>query len=154
MASSRPKRILAVASGGGHWMQLCVLHPAFDGHDVTFVTVDETAKSQLPEGAKLHVVRDANRWNRWDLVVCFFQMVIVVLRVRPHVVVSTGAAPGYIALRLGKLLGARGVWVDSIANVDELSMSGRLAGKIADLWLTQWEHLAREEGPSFRGSIL
>ena len=132
MASSRPKRILAVASGGGHWMQLCLLRPAFDGHDVSFVTVDRTAKAQLPEGAKLYVVRDANRWKRWDLAVCLLQMVLVVLRVWPDVVVSTGAAPGYLAMRLGKLIGARAIWIDSIANVDELSMSGRLAGKIAE----------------------
>jgi UDP-N-acetylglucosamine:LPS N-acetylglucosamine transferase len=145
---------LAVASGGGHWMQLRVLSPAFEGHDVHYVTVDPTAKSELPSHANIHVVRDANRWNRWDLAVCLLQLTVVVLRVRPDVVVSTGAAPGYLAMLLGKWVGARAIWIDSIANVDELSMSGRLAGKIADLWLTQWEHLAKDDGPLFRGAIL
>ena len=33
-------------------------------------------------------------------------------------------------------------------------MSGRMAGKYADLWLTQWEHLAKDERPAFFGSVL
>ena len=33
-------------------------------------------------------------------------------------------------------------------------MSGRVAGRVADLWLTQWPHLARDEGPFCRGSVL
>jgi hypothetical protein len=73
---------------------------------------------------------------------------------RPDVIVTTGAAPGYFAVRFGRLLGTRTVWVDSIANAEELSMSGRMAGKHASLWLTQWPHLAQGGGPEYRGSVL
>ncbi|MBZ0171717.1 MAG: hypothetical protein K8E66_05000, partial [Phycisphaerales bacterium] len=73
---------------------------------------------------------------------------------RPGVIISTGAAPGYFAFRIGKLLGAHTVWIDSIANVERLSMTGELVRTHADLWLTQWEHLATPSGPSFRGSVI
>jgi len=53
-----------------------------------------------------------------------------------------------------KLLRMKTIWVDSIANADELSMSGQKAGGCADLWLTQWHHLAAEGGPSYLGSVL
>ena len=76
------------------------------------------------------------------------------LRLRPAVVISTGAAPGYFAIRFGKLLGARTIWVDSIANVEQISMTGELVRKYSDLWLTQWPHLAREGGPHCLGSVL
>lgn len=69
-------------------------------------------------------------------------------------VLSTGAAPGYIAVRLGKLIGAKTIWIDSIANVEHLSMAGELAGQHADLWLTQWPHLAKADGPHFHGAVL
>jgi len=78
----------------------------------------------------------------------------LVLRYRPQIVISTGAAPGYFAVRFGHYIGARTVWVDSIANVDELSLSGRLAGPYTDLWLTQWAHLASHNGPLYRGKVL
>jgi hypothetical protein len=54
----------------------------------------------------------------------------------------------------GRLLGCKTIWVDSIANVDELSLSGQQAGRFADLWLTQWEHLERPEGPEYFGSVV
>ena len=82
------------------------------------------------------------------------QIFFLVLRVRPDIVISTGALPGYMAIRLGKLFGARTIWVDSIANAHELSASGKHVGKFADLYLTQWEHLARDKGPLFKGAVL
>ena len=69
-------------------------------------------------------------------------------------VISTGAAPGYFAIRIGRLLGAKTIWVDSIANAEELSMTGKLVQRHADVWLTQWEHLSRPEGPGFAGAVL
>jgi len=32
------KKIIAVASGGGHFIQLLRLRPAFEGHQVSYVT--------------------------------------------------------------------------------------------------------------------
>ena len=86
-------------------------------------------------------------------------MAWILLRTRPDVVVTTGAAPGYFALRLGGLLGARTIWIDSIANVEELSLAGQKAGQTCDLWLTQWEHLAKPadskvKGPEYKGSVV
>jgi len=51
-------------------------------------------------------------------------------------------------------MGARTVWLDSAANVERLSMSGEKIGPHADLWLTQWAHLARKGGPRHCGSVL
>ena len=73
---------------------------------------------------------------------------------KPDIVITTGAAPGYLALRLARLIHARTVWLDSIANVDQLSLSGLKVGRYADLWLTQWPHLAKPEGPHYAGSVL
>ena len=87
------------------------------------------------------------------------QVAFIICCTRPDVIVSTGAAPGYLALKVGKLLRAKTIWIDSIANVDELSLSGKMAGHCADLWLTQWPHLASAEKseskyPSYSGAVL
>jgi UDP-N-acetylglucosamine:LPS N-acetylglucosamine transferase len=142
MDGSNQQRILAVASSGGHWVQLRRLAPAFEGHDVAYLTTDRGHRSEVGS-ARFHAVNDANRWNKLALLRCVLKILWVVLRERPTVVVSTGAAPGYLAIRCARLLGARTVWIDSVANVEELSMSGRMASTRADLCLTQWPHLAR-----------
>ena len=163
----KPPRVLAVASGGGHWVQLCRLVPAWDGCAVTYVTTEPGFRPEIEAMAAargqprpgFHVVFDANRWQKLRLIWSLLQMVMILLRTRPDVVITTGAAPGYFALRLGALLGARTIWVDSIANAEKLSLAGQKAGHHSDLWLTQWEHLARSgdsehKGPQYKGSVL
>jgi UDP-N-acetylglucosamine:LPS N-acetylglucosamine transferase len=149
---ARRPRVLAVASGGGHWVQLLRLMPAFSDCDVAFVS---TLVADSPiAGQRYRRVPDASRWDKIGLARMALSLVQLILKERPDVIISTGAAPGYVALLLGHLIGARTIWVDSIANVDELSMSGRLAGRCADLWLTQWPHLARPNGPHFAGTVI
>jgi len=149
----KPRRILAIASGGGHWVQLLRLRPAFEGHRVAYVTVRDSYRADVGE-VPFYTINDATRWDKVGLVKMALRLAWILLRERPHVIVSTGAAPGYFAIRFGKLLGARTVWIDSIANVEEISMTGRILGGKADLWLTQWPHLARPEGPRYEGAVL
>jgi len=149
--SERP--VLAIASGGGHWVQLLRLRPAFGERSVVYASVSELYGEDVP-GQTLHVVPDANRDEPWGIVRLALEVARLVWRTRPALVVSTGAAPGLFGLVFGRLLGARTVWVDSVANVERVSLSGRLARPFAQLWLTQWPHLARDGGPDFAGSVL
>lgn len=160
----QPKRILAVASGGGHWVQLLRLRPAFEGHRVTYVTVRGSYRADVGD-ARLHVVKDATRWDKVGLVKMAMQLAWILIRVRPHVIISTGAAPGYFAIRFGRLLGAKTIWIDSIANVEEISMTGRIVARFTDMWLTQWQHLedscgvvrrgsTNQSGPRYEGAVL
>jgi hypothetical protein len=146
-------KVLAVASGGGHWVQLLRVMPALQGCSMTFVTVNRAYQSDVP-AQRVRFVNDATRWDKLGLCKMLARITWILLSERPDVVVSTGAAPGYFALRIGKWLGARTIWLDSIANVEELSMAGRKVGRHADLWLTQWPHLARPDGPHFMGAVL
>lgn len=152
-AKSTTKKILAVASGGGHWIQLLRMLPAFSAHEIVFISTLDSHRAQVAP-ARFYQVVDANRWHKLRLLRMAGKLLFILLRERPDVVISTGAAPGYFALRFAKLVGARTIWVDSIANAEQLSMSGLHAGRFADLWLTQWEHLARPEGPQFKGSVI
>ncbi len=147
------KKVLAVSSGGGHWVQMMRLADAFRAHDVSFATVSKAYSCDVP-GATVYSVVDATAWNKLKLLLQAFEILLILLRVRPDVVISTGAAPGYFAIRLGKFLGARTIWIDSIANVERLSLSGARVGEYADLWLTQWPHLALDSGPAYRGAVL
>lgn len=152
MSRSKPK-VLAIASGGGHWVQLLRLRPSFEGCDVVFATAKEGYRADV-EGASFHVIVDANRSNKIGLLQSAWSIFSLLRRERPDVVISTGAAPGFFALKLGKLMGIRTIWVDSIANAEELSLSGAKAGSCADLWLTQWPHLATGDGPQWKGNVL
>src|SRR5436305_789658 len=122
--STEPQqRVLAVASGGGHWIQLSRLTPAFAACDIAYVTTLGSYKDQVG-AARFYTVPDANLRRKLALLLMAARIGLILLWERPHVVVSTGAAPGYFAVRLGKLFGARTIWVDSMANAEQLSVSG------------------------------
>lgn len=150
------RTVLAVASGGGHWVQLRRVAAAFDGREVCWATTRRGYRAEVGDD-RFFVVRDANLDTKLGLALLAIQMFWLVLRLRPSAVVSTGAAPGYFALRFGKWFGARTVWIDSIANVEQLSVSGAKIQRHADLWLTQWPHLAaegKEPKPHFAGAVV
>lgn len=147
------KKVLAIASGGGHWTQMMRLRAAFDGATVTFVGVKEMYRADVSPH-RYYAIPDVSRLHKWNLPFTVLKLTAILVLVRPNVVITTGSAPGMLALRMGKLLGARTVWIDSVANVEEMSMSGRSAKGVADLWLTQWPHLAKEDGPTYIGSVL
>lgn len=147
------KKVLAVASGGGHWVQLQRIMPAFDGLSVCFLTTNKGYEKDVAPN-RFFTVLEANQGKKFKLIIMFFQLLLIFIKVRPNVVVSTGAAPGFFALLFGKAFGAKTIWVDSIANVEELSMSGRIVKPFADLWLTQWPHLCDQYGPLYKGAVM
>jgi len=149
----RRKKVVAISSGGGHWIELLRLRPAFAGHFVMFVTVDEAYRAHVGD-APLRVIHDATRWDRVGLLRCSGQVTRILMEERPDVVVSTGALPGFFGILIGKRFGAKTIWVDSLANVEEMSMSGQKIGPHADLWLTQWPQLARPGGPEYAGNVI
>lgn len=147
------KRVLAIASGGGHWVQLMRLRPAFADLDVTFVSRDPSSAADV-EGQRYFTIGDASRSQKLAFLVVILQAFWLLLRVRPAVIITTGAAPGLVALALGKtLFRAKTIWIDSIANVETLSGSGVLAARFADIRLTQWPDLATD-GVEHWGAVL
>jgi UDP-N-acetylglucosamine:LPS N-acetylglucosamine transferase len=148
------RKVLAVASGGGHWVEMRRIIPAFDGCDVAYVCTEPEADADLA-AHRYYMIRNVTRKNRLGFAVVIWQIWGILRRERPDVVITTGAAPGLVALALAKgLHRSRTVWIDSIAAAQQMSLSGKLARPVADAWLTQWEHLARPEGPEFWGAVL
>lgn len=151
--TKRRPRLLAIASGGGHWIQLRRLRGAFADADVTWASVDPASAGDVaPEPFRR--VPDSNRDAKFAVVRSALSVLWILATVRPDVVVTTGAAPGLLAVRLGRLFGARTLFLDSVANAEELSFSARLAeGRASAVW-TQWPHLARDGGAQYRGAVL
>ena len=77
----------------------------------------------------------------------------IVRKEKPDGVITTGAAPGLIVLFAAFLMGKQTIWVDSIANVNHLSLCGRVAKKFATKCYTQWEELGKDS-VNFAGNVI
>jgi UDP-N-acetylglucosamine:LPS N-acetylglucosamine transferase len=150
MTAALPPRVLGVSSPGSRWAELKAIALALGAEDAVLVRAANSGDTRSDSP----VVTDFSLFSFWNLPACVWQLGWLMARHRPQLVISTGAAPGVLALVIGKVFGARCVWVESLTSTEHLSLSGRIAGWFADLWLTQWPELATPRGPYFRGSLL
>lgn len=145
-----------VASGGGHLIQLCRLVRLM-GEATARATVVVTAgelSARSPNFAVVEPCRDFNRDNVWRAGQTFAQMWRLIGRHRPQALVTTGAAPGLIAVACGRARGVRCLWIDSLANTRRLSLSGRMARYLGATVVSQWPAVARRHGVHYYGSLL
>jgi len=140
--SAENLRICLVASAGGHASQLLELSESWRGIHTFCITTTSAVREKFSKYGRVYIAGECNREHLLRVILVLLRCARIVFRERPDVVISTGAAVGCIACYLGKLLGARVIWVDSITNVERLSLSGRLVRYIADLFLVQWPELA------------
>ena len=148
-------RICLAASAGGHLSELLQLRECWRGWEHFFVTTSELVVSRLNGSSRVYVVGEANRRQPLRLIAMLYRCLRVIVRERPDVVVSTGAAPGCLMCLMAKLTGARIIWLDSLANVDRISMSGRIVRRFADIFLVQWPHLVeRYPGVEYLGEVI
>jgi len=137
-------KVIAIASVGGHWVELQRLMPAFSGMELVFISTRASLGHTVSD-YKFYSIPDANRWNKFKLILVLMKVFKIIYSEKPDVIISTGAAPGLMGLAVGKMLRIRTIWVDTIASASKLSLSGRIARKFVDRIYTQWPSLASDD---------
>lgn len=152
-------KLVVGASTGGHMNELInLLHAAGDRwpvRPVAYVTTMNIGRGALPDASlPVHVVGEADRRKPWRSLMVLGRTALVAWRLRPDVVVTTGSMPLALFAIWAKCLGAKIVWIDSVAQVGEMSLSGRLTRRFADLTLVQWPDVAKKySGTEYAGEL-
>jgi len=148
-------KICLTCAAGGHLDELLTLLETFKGHEYFFVTVPQETTKNLPKIAKTYYVRNRpkpiNSWRIIDvflLTLYYFYLLLpcmkILLKERPIVIIGFGGEATLHLSYLGKLIGAKVVYIESLARVHTLSGTGRLVYLIADLFLVQWRYLLKK----------
>jgi UDP-N-acetylglucosamine:LPS N-acetylglucosamine transferase len=146
-------KLLAAASIGGHWIQLLrIVSPSNTGLETVYLSTHPEC-SNMVKNHKFYTITEFSRWDFYKLFHTFFQAFKIIWKEKPDIVITTGAAPGMIVLFAARLFGKKTVWIDSIANVEHISLSGRIASMFATKTYTQWESLATSKF-SYAGNVL
>jgi UDP-N-acetylglucosamine:LPS N-acetylglucosamine transferase len=148
-------KICIAASAGGHISQLLKLSQCWDGHVTFCVTTTKVVEGQIRKYGNVYIVGECNHQHPLRVLATLMRCLKAIIREKPDIVISTGAAAGCIMCFLGKIIGAKVIWIDSITNVNRISLSGRLIRPIADLFLVQWPHLVqRQVNIEFAGTVI
>jgi UDP-N-acetylglucosamine:LPS N-acetylglucosamine transferase len=133
--------VLLVCSSGGHLLQLHALRRAWEGSSRLWVTFDKSdARSLLADEHVVHAYGPTNR-NIPNLLRNLRLAWRVIRRVRPAVLVTTGAGVAVPFAWIGRLHGVRVVYVESLTRIESPSLSCRLIRPFADRVYVQWPEL-------------
>ena len=147
--------LLLACSSGGHLMQLMALRPAWHDLDRVWVTFDKSdVHSLLRDEAVVFAYGPTNR-SLWNLVRNLILAWRVIGRVRPRVVLTTGAGVAVPFAWVGRLRGARVLFVESLTRIEGPSMSCRMIAPVAERVYVQWPELAeRYPRAVYRGAVV
>jgi len=161
MSTACDPRILAISSPGGHWAELVAIC-ANVPNTVLYAKAGVGRPGRTARRAEAHrgaleapyFIQDANKDEVGRLLLCLWDVIGVVRRTAPTLVVTTGAAPGFLACVVAAATGRRALFIDSLANADQLSLSAKLCRLCRIPVLTQWESLADGRRVRHEGSII
>lgn len=135
--------------------QLLALTESWNRHETFCVTTTEVVREKLSRFGTVYIVGECNRQYPLRVVRVLAKCIKILLKEKPDVVLSTGAAAGCMLCLLAKVLGAKVIWIDSITNVERISLSGRMVRYVADLFLVQWPELAGQyKKVEFVGTVI
>ena len=138
----RPKALL-VCSNGGHLREMLQLEPSWRHHDVTWATLPGADVDRLLDGRQVELCHGPTNRSLRCLVKNLFVARRLLRDLRPDVILSTGAAVAVPFFVLGRLMGVRTVYIESLTRIDSLSLTGRLVYRLSSAFFVQWPQAAK-----------
>lgn len=138
--TAKSPKVCFIASSGGHLEQLKMLRPLMERYD-SFVVTERTKFSAIEARYHLIQVGQKDPWVWLKLVGNGFLSLGMLLRERPRYVVTTGTLVAIPPALLGKLLGARLIYIESFAKLHDGTRTGLFLYRYADLFIVQWESM-------------
>ena len=135
--------VLFASSAGGHLAQLIQLRPWFEQHSRMWVTFElPDAVSLLAQERTVWAFHPTTR-NIPNLLRNLRLAWTVLRRERPRVIISSGAAIAVPFFWIGKLFGAKNVYLEVIDRIDSRTLTTRLCSPVTDLLVVQDEQQAQ-----------
>jgi beta-1,4-N-acetylglucosaminyltransferase len=148
-------RLLLVASSGGHLLELVELIGGSERGNRHWVTFDKPDARVLLAGEPVTFAYSPTNRHLGNLIRNLALAFLVVFRLRPDAVITTGAGVGVPFLYAARALRRKAIYVESLARAEQLSLSGRLVYPVATDFFVQWPELTdRYRRGRYEGAIV
>ncbi len=139
------KKVIFVASSGGHLSEILKLKKLFSEYDYLLVTEKTQVTENLNKGYNIEYLKYGPNKNKIKYLGCaifnIFKTIKILIKFKPKTIVSTGAQVGGIMCFFAKLLGKKVIYIESLAKVKSLSTTGKLVYLFANKFYVQWKGL-------------
>ena len=143
------RRVMFIASTGGHLEELLQLEPMFSKYDYCLITENTKSNQYLKKqygkkvrylvyGTKYHFLSYPFKllWN------CFLSLYYY-LKFRPDYIITTGVHTAGPMCCIGKILGSKIIYIETFANMVTKTVTGKLLYPISDKFIVQWESMKK-----------
>lgn len=137
------KKLCLVCSSGGHLFQLYSLRPLWLNYARVWVSFSSVDANYLLKNEKVYRAHNPTNRNIKNMIKNSFLALRVLKIENPDVIISTGAGAAVPFLYIGRLLGKKTIYIESLTRVKALSLSGKLIYPIVDHFLVQWRDLEK-----------
>ena len=132
-------KIALVGSSGGHLTHLYMLKPFWQDKERFWVTFDKTDARSLLKDERMYPCYFPTNRNIFNLIRNTFVAIKVLKKEKPDLIISSGAAVAVPFFFIGKLMGAKLIYIEVYDRIDKPTMTGRLVYPIVDKFIVQWE---------------
>jgi beta-1,4-N-acetylglucosaminyltransferase len=136
-------KVCVACSPGGHLVQVRQLAQIYEKYDYFYFTFSGTVAESLAYDSRVRTIPNIVRRNPVSWLFGAFLSAKIALVERPDVVITTGAGVVVFFCIFSKLLGAKIIFIESMAKVEKPTLTARLLYPFSDLFLVQWSNLKK-----------
>jgi UDP-N-acetylglucosamine:LPS N-acetylglucosamine transferase len=142
------RKVLFIASTGGHLSEILKLDKVMKKYKSYLVTekTDTTKELSVKYIKRIDYLLYCNKSHLSYIYKAPFNLIkslIIFLKIKPDVIITTGAHTGVGMCYIGKLFRKKIIYIETLANIETKTLSGKLVYPIADLFIVQWESMLK-----------
>ena len=143
------KKVLFISSTGGHLTELMKFEPIFKNYNYYIITERDMSTEYLNNKYKNRVkflpYCTRSKFFRYIFIYSYviLKSIYLFFIINPDIIVSTGTHTTVPMCYLGKIFNKKVIYIETYANKNRKTLTGRIVYPIADLFIVQWNEMKK-----------
>lgn len=136
-------KVCLVGSSGGHLAHLYMLQPFWKDKERFWVTFDKYDAKSLLKDEKMYPCYFPTNRSLKALILNTKLAWKIFRKEKPDLIISSGAAVAVPFFYLGKLFGAKTIYIEVFDRIDKPTITGKLVYPVSDQFVVEWEEMKK-----------
>ena len=142
------KRVMFISSEGGHFSELLELNGAIEKYNSFIITEKNflSKESKLKYGTRINFLLNTKPKKISYLILAPINILYSLyyyFKIKPDVVITTGAHTAVAMCYIAKLFRKKIIYIETFANLESKTLTGKLIYPIADVFIVQWKSMRK-----------
>lgn len=143
------KKVIFISSTGGHLSELLKLEPMFEKYDYSIITEKDKSTEFLKEKYqnRSFYLPYCTRSKPLSYIFLYTYLILksfyLFLKITPQVIITTGTHTAVPMCYIAKFFGKKIIYIETLANINRKTLTGRLIYPIANLFIVQWKNMLK-----------